>query len=361
MIKSIENIVFQNYIKYERLAELINYAYAGSSATEINIYIDLYPIIRSIYSDTYNVSYNGFMDLVPLLINMCAHYRFFFKRSYGVHAKIYLVAGRNMPEYVSMLVPEYNFVMQRRNNGPAHSVMDDMIKTNFDIMKILAPYLPDVHFVDTAFETSLAIGYIISKQTDLSVPNLVISKDIYGIQLVTSNRFPNTSFIMPFKKSEGETNTDVSVIIKSMDNPADWHEFWEFYITHRKLKFLPATMINPSNLSPIISLSGLPERTLKTLMQFPSVYCMIEQIIGSASTQCSIESIYSNFDIDGKVPRHIVENRFHCIDLIYQLDTLYSSSTEAILLKFENKHDPQTVKKICDKYFVNIPINLDKL
>ena len=30
-------------------------------------------------------------------------------------------------------------------------------------------------------------------------------------------------------------------------------------------------------------------------------------------------------------------------------------------MKFENKYDPQTVKIICDKYFNNILINLERL
>ena len=80
MQKSLDSIVLTNYIKYERLKQLIDYTYAGSSATKINIFIDLYPILRSVYSDTYQVNYHGFMDMVPLLINLCVHYRYFFSR-----------------------------------------------------------------------------------------------------------------------------------------------------------------------------------------------------------------------------------------------------------------------------------------
>ena len=359
--RSLESIVLNNYVKYERLQELINFAYAGSSATEINIYIDLYPIIRSIYSDRYRVTYNNTMELVPLLINMCAHYKYFFSRKYNVHSTIYLVAGKNIPQVSELLVPNYNFVMKSRNNGPIHKVMDDMVRINFDIMKILAPYLPDIHFVESEFETSVAIGYIISKQENPYVPNIVISKDIYGIQLVTNSRFNNTSFIMPCKVTENNITRDISVIIRSTLDQNTWSDFWNFIIHHRNSSQLPNIFIDPANISPILTLSGLPERSINSLMQFRTAYSMIQQIVGTNCSQCSIETLYNTFDLDGKHPKHIAENRFHVIDIIYQLDAIYSISSEALLLKFENKQDPETVRKICDKYFASNPINLDKL
>ena len=293
---------------------------------------------------------------------MCAHYKYFFSRKYNVKSTIYLVAGKNIPQVSELIVPNYNFVMKSRNNGPLHSIMDDMVRINFDIMKILAPYLPDVHFIETEFETSVAIANIISKQENPYVPNIVISKDIYGIQLVTNSRFNNTSFIMPFKvMNDKNTMDDISVIIRSTLDKNTWSDFWNFIIHHRNAKQLPNVLINPANISPILSLSGLPERSINSLMHFKTIYGMIQQIMGEDGSQCSIETLYSSFDIDSKIPRHIAENRFHTIDIIYQLDAIYSSSSEALLLKFENKQDPETVRKICDKYFASNPISLDKL
>lgn len=356
MQRNIDSIVLANYIKYERLSSLINYAYTGSNATEINLFLDLYPIIRSIYADTYQVSYHGFMDLVPLLINLCIHYRFFFKKFYGVYATIYIISGRNRPEVNKMLVPEYNYVMQKREVAPTHSVMDEMLSKNFKILSILAPYLPGIHYIDTQFETGVVIGHIIDTKKDNN-PNIVISKDIYPLQLAANDRFLNTAFLKPFKMSSGE---DLSVLIQSAEY-MNWTDFWSFVCKERNSNLPGEIMIHPSNIAPIMSISGIPERSIKSLMQFRSVYRMICQIIGTAAIECSIDSIYSTFDIEANIPRHIIDNRFHTIDIPYQIDSLYSSSSEALLLKFENKYDPGTVKAICDKYFNNIPIMLDKL
>ena len=361
MNRSVESVVLSYHIRYERLTELINYAFAGSDANTINLYIDLYPILRDLYTDRFVISYDKNIDLVPLILNMCAHYRYFFSRYYNVYTNIYLVAGRNIPQISSMLIPKYNYTMEKRNNGPSHSIIDDMVSMNFDIMNILVPYLQDIHFINTEFETSVVMGYIMSIQENKDIPNIIISKDIYPIQLVTSNRFNNTTFIMPYKTIKDEMHVDVSAIVGSASNPNNWKDFWEFYIHHRRLKFTSNIFINPANISPIIALSGLPERSINALMRFDGSYGMISQIMGTTASQCSIETLYNSFDLDGKIPKNIVEDRFHVIDVVYQMDALYTNSSEALLMKFENKHDPETVKKICDKYFTNIPINLEKL
>ena len=359
MQRTLDSIVLTNYIKYERLKQIIDYTYSGSSATEINLYIDLYPIIRSVYADTYQVNYHGFMDLVPLIINICAHYKYFFNRFYNVKATIYLVAGKNHPDISKMLVPEYNFVMQKIENAPTHSIMDDMLDKNMKILSILAPYLPDIHFINTQFETSVVMGYIIDKKLNNN-PNIIISKDIYPIQIAANDRFENTIFIKPFKTGNGE---DLSIVIQSSERQDSWGDFWSFICKERNINPLKESPIHPSNIAPILSICGLPERSIKSLIQLRSVYHMIYQVIGNSATECSIDSLYSTFtDLEGSVPRHAVENRYHTINIPYQIDSLYASSSEALLLKFENKHDPVTVKAICDKYFSNnIPIMLDKL
>lgn len=359
MRRSLDTLAFMNYIKYDRLNELIRYAYAGSNATKINIYIDLYPIIRSIYADTYQVSYDGFMDLVPLLINICAHYRYFFRKGYNVESTIYLVAGRNHSELSTVLVPEYNYTMRKREQGPSHSIMDDMIASNLQIMEIMCPYLPDIHFVNTTFETSVAIGYIIDSQYDKSIPNLVISKDIYPIQLIS--QYINTSYICPLKTNDGNTTEDISIILKPTTDKESCREFWKYIFSHHKMNAPQGLDIHPINFSTTLAFAGLSERSIKSTMHLTTIMGNIYHIIGTASTQCSIDTIFDTFGLDSKMSRENIKNRFHVLDVPYQVESLYRCSNEAILQKFENKIDPITVKAICDKYFNNIPINLEKL
>ena len=361
MRRTIDSLAFMNYVKYDRLNELIRYAYVGSNATKINIYVDLYPIIRSIYADTYQVSYNGFMDLVPLIINICAHYRYFFRKGYGVESTIYLVAGRNHPELSTMIILEYNYGMRKREQGPTHSVMDDMLASNLQILEIMCPYLPDIHFINSAFETSVAIAYIIDNQYDKSIPNLVISKDLYPIQLVA--QYVNTSFLHPCKSNDGTMSEDISVILKSTIDEESCRDFWKFILTSHKINtdIIDKASIHPINFSTTLAFSGMSERSIKSLMHLPTIMNYIHQIIGNSSTQCSIDTIFETFGLDSKISRQNIKDKFHVLDVPYQVESVYRSSNEAILQKFENKVDPIAVKAICDKYFNNIPINLERL
>lgn len=360
MNRSLDAVAFMNYVKYDRLVELINYAYAGSNATQINIYIDLYPIIRSIYADTYQVNYNGYMDLVPLVINICAHYRYFFRKFYKVESIIYLIAGKNRPDMSVQVIPEYNYTMKKREQGPIHIRMDEMVSSNLQILEILCPYLPNIHFINTEYETSVAMANIIDIQPDKSIPNLVISKDLYPIQLVTL--FPNTTFIRPTKNSiaMGESE-DVSVIIKPTLDEESCKEFWKYICIHHKLKIDPGLIkIHPINFSTTAAFTGFTERSIKLVMHLNTISNMIYKEISNNPSQCSIDTLFNDFNLDSKMSRQVIANRFHVMDIPYQL-AYYKVSKEAILLRFENKVDPITVKAICDKYFQNIPINLERL
>ena len=44
-----DHMMISNYIRYERLTELINVEFCNSGYNEINLYIDAYSMIKSIY------------------------------------------------------------------------------------------------------------------------------------------------------------------------------------------------------------------------------------------------------------------------------------------------------------------------
>lgn len=352
----IDTIVFSNAVKYDRMKELINFAFVGSNANNINVYLDMYPIIRSIYSDKYNVKVDDYIGLAPSIINLCAHYRLFFRVFYKVESTFYIVCGKNCPELNSRLIPGYNNVMATRLNGVVRSVMDDMIKTNFDIMNLLCPYLPDIHFIKTDYETSVVIGYLIQNQMDKAIPNLVISKDIYPLQLIP--QYPNTYFIRPYKAEIGH---DLSIILKPINSQEDALEFWKYYFSSKHLK-TDTTMIHPINISPVNAMSGMFERSVKSRIRLSHVLNMITQIIGATPVECTLSSIYQSFpELESRVTLLEMENRYHALNVPYQVETLYKDSVEAKTMNLENKRDDAAIRMISSKYFENTPLNLNDL
>ena len=55
---TIEQMITGSFVKYNRLAKIINETYNGSNAIEINLYIDLNSILKPLYSiDAWNYKY----------------------------------------------------------------------------------------------------------------------------------------------------------------------------------------------------------------------------------------------------------------------------------------------------------------
>ena len=84
-----ESIIIANYIKYETLGEMTNLAFANSDATSVNIYIDLYQIFRKMYRN--DIAVGDRSSVAATIVNLCSHYRAFYKKYYGVHARIFII------------------------------------------------------------------------------------------------------------------------------------------------------------------------------------------------------------------------------------------------------------------------------
>ena len=92
----VEQLLFSNYIKYDRLKTLINESFKGSDATEINVVIDMYSICKSLYRNNIEIGDIGSI-LTSSVINMIAHYRHFFRTYYGTDSKFYIINSINCP------------------------------------------------------------------------------------------------------------------------------------------------------------------------------------------------------------------------------------------------------------------------
>ena len=75
-----ESIIGTYNIKFNKLHQLVNYAYYKSNAYIVNIFIDLYSIISQIYTTRYDNI--GILceeaEFSSDIINLCAHYRSYF-------------------------------------------------------------------------------------------------------------------------------------------------------------------------------------------------------------------------------------------------------------------------------------------
>ena len=102
---SIEAIMYSNFIKYPKLAELTQQEFAGSTACDLNVYIDVTMFTRLLYNDFFISDENC---LASTILNYCAHIKDFY-RKLGVRTTIILVYSDETDAINKQFIPEYNY------------------------------------------------------------------------------------------------------------------------------------------------------------------------------------------------------------------------------------------------------------
>ena len=351
----IELFIARYFIKYKRLDQLIQFAFSGSSANSIDLFIDIYGIYKSIFSRHYITNISDYTSFTSSLINMCGHYRAYFK-SLGVTTRIFLVSGFNIPDANCKFVAGYNKTFKDKLNN---KLIYDMVDQNIQLLDLLCPYLPDIHFVKTEFETSVAIYNIIQKEISSGriVPNVIVSADTYPIQLTTL--LDDTVYIRP-KKNLGE---DISEIVCPRGHVHHQNSFWGI-ICQEKDDFVlneSAVSVSSRNYVLLAALNKFYDRNYKCIVNFTKANKIINSITGGADIVIN-PNMLDKADpklIEG-LPLQIIDSRFKALDVIYQ-DILYNESVEPMVLNFENLSDSGAIQLINDKYFTQNPIDIFKL
>lgn len=348
-IASVQTILTSYFIKYNRLTELMYYMYQGSKATEINLYIDLYGVIKTLFSDTFRTDISDYTATTSTILNMCGHYRTFFRRL-GVNAKIYLILSYNVCDINRKFVAGYNETFYKKMQN---KTIKEMIDLNCNLLETICPFLQDIYFLQTGFESSVLIDHLIS-MGDSSIPNLILSKDVYPMQLTELH--PNTSYIKPKKFGD----QDNSVCITQKDHPAHITNFWDMYCNHRiNVSFHSSNMmIHPVNSVILSALSRYPERNYKSILNITSAHKAIYDIVGSESIKVSMESI-AQFG-NAQFPVQIADARYKALDVEF-FRGIYNDSVESKMISLIDLEDPASVNAICAEYFQKNPVDLSKL
>jgi hypothetical protein len=280
---------------------------------------------------------------------MCAHYRSFFKRL-GVTTKIFLVFSYNVCDINRKFVAGYNdkFYWKMQNE-----TIKSMVELNCNLLETICPFLPNIHFVQTNFESSVLIDYLI--KTGDGNPNLIISKDIYPMQLTTLH--PMTGFIKP-RKLNGE---DVSVGVSPRESVNHVDDFWNVFCSSRgSTSYLSraSIWIHPVNFAMLAAMNRFPERGLKLVMNSTNANKAIFTVVGKEPIKVSTESVAQ---FGGKTfQTQIVDARFKALDVEFCRE-LFNNSVESKMIKLIDLNDPASVNAICAEYFSNNPVDLSKL
>jgi len=351
----VEMFMTRYFIKYTRMDQLIQYAFAGSSATKIDLFIDIYGIYKSIFSRHYVTNITDYTVFTSTLINMCGHYRTYFKKL-GVQTNIFLVSSYNIPEINSKFVAGYNKIFKEKINN---KLIYDMVEQNIQLLEIMCPYLPQIYFIKSEFESSVAIYNIIKKEKSYGrdVPSIIISADSYPIQLTTI--LDDVAYIRP-KKAMGE---DISEIICPKSHFQHQISFWRM-ICQEKDEFVlneSTVCISSRNYVLLAALNRFPDRGITALVNFTKANKIINSITNGSDITVTPDMLTSADEslITG-LPLQLVESRYKALDVLYQ-DIIYNDSSEPLELSFIDLEDNNAIQLINDQYFSLNPIDIYKL
>ena len=347
-------IIYGAYTKKEVLYDLVYNTYSNSSIAEsrdLNVFIDINSVIHALYSEHNRVIFTNITDISSGLINMCAHYRSFF-RELEVNTKFYLINSLNTCDINRKFVADYNEEFRRKTIS---SNLVNIINNNMKLLKILCPYLPGIYFIDSEsnYESAVIIANIIESLHD-GHPNLIISHDTYPLQLTAI--YPWTSYLYPAKYK----GSDVSWMLPINEKLGYREIFWKSIAGIRKINAELLCRISPINFPLLCSCISYKERNMKGILTAATAVKLIESIVGSSDIKVQPSQLLDNPEISSQYPIGIIESRYKALDVQYMLP-FYRSSPEAKQLQLLDLNDGPTVNRIVAKYYTNNPLDLLRL
>lgn len=361
---TIADMLYGNYIKYDRLYEMSMYAlYGKTNSSSINIFIDAYSLLRKLYSKGINIHVEDSSVIASCLINLAIHLRAYFETRHGVSSKVYIIYGGARPSEALSRFPFYNGVnilMEDSNDYILKLVMD-----NLEIMDILCPYLHDIFsIVDYENEFSVIVSTLIDSNENKAEPNIVYSKDPLSYQLVAFK--PWTFLYRPKKRrSNGGFVEDTSwVVTKST-----------LYNAYRngelKLSTVIDSKIDVQMFSIYQTISGVKSRNIKSIKNANVTLKLLSDAVdkgiffngynASALERSNPNPFYLLFE-NTKIDIELVMNRFAAIDLPYQTLLFKSNSKNMDIYKdIINLYNPDEIRSINNKYFQKYPLDLNRV
>lgn len=357
---NLEQNILMNYPKFVTLNEankiFQNSKYA--SCDRLNLYIDATQIIHSLYG--LDPKLEPQYGIVSGLINLCAHLRDYYARTFGCMTRIFIVYSSCMCAHNIALYPKYYSAFYK--DKAANSAMDIYIINNIKMLKMTCQYIDDVYFVPTNVEPVVKMYDLITKEQTINdkIPHIIFSKDVY--MLLVLSRLTDT-FIFKLTKTKQEYIT-----IGDHENCLElYYRFSRNGIHSTEELFNSVRKIDPSMMACMLTLTGSRYRNitmfknLTTAVKILSEYAQtLNSILYSYNT--NIADMYDAMSaLHLKIDKTSFLNRWRCIDVIYQhmmYNTLAESQDNSWLI---NLRDPNGVKEVNDKYFIKNPLDLNRL
>lgn len=355
---TLEHILISGYFpKYPTLKELTLDAFAGSTATEVNIYIDITDMVSKLYRP--DVRIEKPLSITATVLNLCAHLRTYYRQYHQVETTFFLVfSDMRSNTYNCNLVPNYN--KKHIDKMEANVSHTDAVIMAMKMLLILCPHLPGIYFKYDIYEASVVIyDLILRAEAGGNInPNIVITKEPLAYQLPAMHK--NTVIFIDDKKNERfsviKTQTALQLYLIDTGRTA---------IFNNTKIIDKVCAINPELLGVFITLTNLPSRSIGSIMSINrainTLYGLIDKGILENSYIFNTEYLYNSiFNGLSTVSLEMFTLRFNAIDLVAQ-HMYYMNTPMCGNINMEDIDDPEGVQTINNTYFKDTPIDLNRL
>ena len=346
---NIEHILLSYYIKYNKLTELTQKTLYKTDTDFIEIYVDLYDMLKPLYST--NVFANNKYTIVSSIINLAAHLRSYFWSSYRVSTRIYLVYANETSTNHKQFY--YNFGDNNLESMNNFEKINEFISSQLEMAKILCAYIYDVYLIRKTTDFSMFTYDSIIKN---NIPSVILTKSKYAFQIPSLLK---NVFIFRPKKYNGD---DISYYIDK------YNVLQNFYkkSLNKQDTITKINELNPEILSLLITLTGLPQKKLLTLYNAPTAINKLHDAVINYKIingyNSDLDYIYKVLGIpNSKIDLVNFKYRFNAVDLQYQ-HSIYTYMPEYNDMSWNiNLNDANTIKEINNKYFIDNPLYLNQL
>lgn len=354
------DIIYGNYIRYDRLFAMTKFAFYGKTdSTTVNIFIDAYSILRSLFKYNSKMMIVDSYSIASCLINLAIHLRAYFDTRHRTYARVFIVyGGARINAYPPQVSQIYNFKNIQQEDSDDY--LRDLIRDNLEVIKILCPYLYDIYaVVDYVNEFNpIASSLIDMDNPENKTPNIIYSKDPLSYQLVAYK--PRTFLYRPKRKM----NDDISWVV-TKSGLYDNYRYGELGLQKQFPTTLDYGMFNLYQ-----AISGVKSRAVKSIKNGNQTVKFLEKAVA--------ENVFANgynftnvlnpmpsvidFFARENVDYSIVTANFYAIDLQHRTSVYkYTPDYLGISSSLINLYNPQEVRNINDKYFQKYPLDLNRV
>lgn len=349
-------VLLSYYIKFNRLQELTPYMGIDETTSVVDIYIDLYDMLKRLYgSDLYA---NKSLTIVSSIINLAAHMRAYYKTRHGMWTRIFLIYADELNDNQRQFWP--NMGINDYTNTLNYNTIHHMVLSQLQLVKILAGYIPDVYFVPKHSCFSVVAFNLITKNYgDYYEPtSIILSKSRYNYQIVGMLGKHKVFQFRPCKFNRD----DMSVLVTPQNAILSYY----YKLSPTGTNITKIKEISPELMSILWSLNGCEPRNVSTAVNIKRSINMIhDAIVNYRINNCynsDPDFVYNNLvSVSNSIDIDTFRYRFQALDLVYQ-HRIYANSPESLdSTWYINLQDPNTVKELNNKYFADNPLDLGNL